>query len=164
MHIFYINGYAESGKDTFVTLVSAYCNVKNTSTIDNIKVLCKKYLGWDGAKDARGRKLLAAVKQASTEYNEGPIKAVRQDIDKSIATGVDILFIHVREVDQMLRMQKLYGGSTLEIQRDTVQSDSTETQFREDARNYVYDYTIDNNGPIESLDKYAQEFAVSFIN
>ena len=65
--VFIINGAAGVGKDTFVEIAKYKIFIKtglptyNISSVDNVKTAAK-ILGWDGEKDARGRKFLSDLK------------------------------------------------------------------------------------------------------
>jgi len=163
MLIFYINGYAECGKDSFVAFVSNYCDSYSISTIDDVKEICRREFGWDGVKDAKGRKLLAAVKQAWADYNNGPVITVKQHIDTHKDLGAAALFIHVREMQQMLHMQQLYGGETIEVLRTNVQPNLTEDAFVVQQGKYCYDHNIDNNSTLDDLETKAQDFVLNYL-
>ena len=72
MEIIVINGYPESGKDTFVNLCKNIVGesfVKNISTVDFVKevaMLC----GWDGTKTPKNRKFLSDLNHIKQKIKE----------------------------------------------------------------------------------------------
>ena len=80
MKIICVNGYARSGKDTFCNFAFYHRGLVYTySTIDEVKKLAKK-IGWDGEKDAKGRKFLSDLKDCLTEYNDLPNRYILKQI------------------------------------------------------------------------------------
>ena len=66
MRIIVISGKAQSGKDTSASMLKEAFEKRGDRTLithfaDLLKYVCKTYLGWDGQKDERGRKLLQEV-------------------------------------------------------------------------------------------------------
>lgn len=66
MRVIVLTGHARSGKDTVATMMkrnlsSMGYNVLIIHYADILKFICKKYLGWDGKKNKRGRTLLQHV-------------------------------------------------------------------------------------------------------
>jgi len=161
MHIVFINGIARSGKDTFVEYCAKYKSVSLISTVDAVKDICRREFGWDGIKDDKGRKLLASIRKVWAEYNDGPVNTVRNHIEKS--KDVAILFIMVREFDEMIRMQDLFGGSTLNIIRPDIEICETEQKFLDMVPNdYDYNLVIVNDSDLSNLDLAAKQFCSLF--
>lgn len=94
--VFIINGYPESGKDTFVDIVTnigiyfdkhdkytgalkeGFLTI-NSSTVDIIKHVAK-ILGWDGVKTPEARKFLSDLKDLSTNFNDYPNQKIINDV------------------------------------------------------------------------------------
>ena len=72
MKIYVVNGAPGAGKTTFENTVEALSyNCDIISTIDPIKERAFLF-GWNGEKDAKGRKLLYNLKRAWVEYGDQP--------------------------------------------------------------------------------------------
>ncbi len=120
--IIVINGAAGSGKDTFVHLVreQADCMVFNLSTVDTIKQIAVSYFKWDGNKDDKGRKLLSDLKDAWTDYCDGPFMEM---VDIISRRNDGLIFCHVREPQEIGIFKRYYGDDcvTLLIRRPGVE-------------------------------------------
>lgn len=166
MEIIVVNGYPESGKDTFVNFCrdivgEAYC--KNISTVDFVKYIATK-CGWDGTKTAKNRKFLSDMKDLLTEWNDVPFQKVKKEIDffrRDLESyGVDkhgIVFIHCREPEEIERFEKELGAKSVFIDRE---ESKKEQSNRSDSRveNHSYTYKIDNNEDLEHLREGAKTF------
>lgn len=156
MKIFYVNGIATSGKDAFLDHVEKYIDIARTSTVDRVKEIAAREFGWDGNKDEKGRKLLASLRYAWGEYNEGPIQEVRKLISICKAP---VMFIMVREFEEMMKMKRFFGGETLLITRPGVTPCETEQKFLDEVpADYEYDTQVCNNGSLEDLRTSASKF------
>lgn len=97
-----VNGYPQSGKDTFIDFcLDTLPNSVKHSTVDTIKKVAK-LLGWDGVKDEKGRKFLSNLKYLSINFNDWPFEEVIELIKLG---GYDYIFTLVREP---LEIEKLY--------------------------------------------------------
>lgn len=166
MEIIVVNGYPESGKDTFVNFCrdivgEAYC--KNISTVDFVKYIAAK-CGWDGTKTAKNRKFLSDMKNLLTEWNDVPFQKVKKEIDffrRDLESyGVDkygIVFIHCREPEEIERFEKELGAKSVFIDRE---ESKREQSNHSDSRveNHLYTYKIDNNENLEHLREGAKTF------
>ena len=166
MEIIVVNGYPESGKDTFVNFCrdivgEAYC--KNISTVDFVKYIAAK-CGWDGTKTAKNRKFLSDMKNLLTEWNDVPFQKVKREIDffrRDLESyGVDkygIVFIHCREPEEIERFEKELGAKSVFIDRE---ESKREQSNHSDSRveNHSYTYKIDNNENLEHLREGAKTF------
>ncbi len=72
-----INGYPQSGKDTFIKFCSEFTEVENISTVDPAKKALM-ILGWDGIKTPEIRKALSDLKDLSTEFFDGLMKYIKK--------------------------------------------------------------------------------------
>ena len=155
--IIVINGPAESGKDTFIELVNKYAKVINFSTIDKIKEIAKQR-GWDGKKTEKDRKFLSDLKKLTTEYNDMAFKNTELAIKDFYQSDNEILFIHIREPEEINRVVKQFKALTLFLKRDSIEiikSNSSDANVG----NYQYDYVI-NNSTSEKLDEQALHFVL----
>ena len=121
------------------------------SSVDEVK----KYgtaLGWDGKKDAKGRKFLSDLKELSSRYN-GPVKYMSYHVEHS---GADVAFTFIREPEEIKKFLCKYPAAiTVLINRGkslklgNISDDSVD--------DYVYDHYMNNNGTEQQLQKSAIE-------
>lgn len=166
MEIIVVNGYPESGKDTFVHFCrdivgEDYC--KNISTVDFVKdvaTLC----GWDGTKTPKNRKFLSDIKDLLTEWNDVPFQKVKKEIDffrRNLEFyGVDkhgIVFIHCREPEEIERFEKELNAKSVFIDREESKKEQS-NHADSKVENHSYTYKIDNNEDLEHLREGAETF------
>ena len=153
--IIIINGTGGSGKDTFVELVSKYALVYNFSSIDKVKELAK-IVGWTGTKTDKDRKFLSDLKHLTTEYNDMAFNSIKEAVENFKTTDKEIMFIHIREPEEIKRAVKEFGALTLLIKREGL--DNISSNYSDaNVDNYNYDYEILNT-TLEELDKKANSF------
>ena len=167
MKILCVNGSPRVGKDLFCKY--AYENrgmVYSYSTIDEVKKLALQ-LGWDGQKDAKGRKFLSDLKDALTTYSDLPRKYVLEQIEQILtlykrSDNSDVIFlVQMREPAEIERWKNLHGARSVCITRDdaTMVTEwgnhaDDETMF------YHYDYYLTNASNKEAW----KEKSVNFID
>jgi hypothetical protein len=95
-----INGSAECGKDTLCNLAAKHYRCQNHSSIDPIKETAKMG-GWIGLKDTKSRKMLSDLKALFIEYNDLPTKYLIRKYYEFERSDDDILFLHIREPDEI---------------------------------------------------------------
>ena len=166
MEIIVVNGYPESGKDTFVNFCrdivgEAYC--KNISTVDFVKYIATK-CGWDGTKTAKNRKFLSDMKDLLSNWNDVPFQKVKKEIElfknELESYGVDkygIIFIHCREPEEIERFEKELGAKSVFIDREESKKEQS-NHADSKVENHSYTYKIDNNDDFEHLRKGAETF------
>lgn len=154
--IIIINGMAESGKDSFVKYVQKYEKAMNFSSVDEIKRVARLF-GWNGGRSEKDRKLLSDLKKTTTEYNDFAFNNTAKAVEEFRASDNNIMFIHVREPEEIARTVKSFGAKTLLIHRAGQKNITSNTS---DARvyDYEYDYVIENDKTLEELDKKAKDF------
>ena len=171
MKIICINGYPRSGKDTFVSFCYEYGSIiQSYSTVDFVKKVAK-ICGWDGVKDLKGRKFLSDLKDILTEYDDIPVKKIKEkilDLIKPIEnlgynTDRIIFFIHTREPEELQRFKDEFGAKTLLIRRTSVEDAEQSNHADKEVLNFNYDYVIDNNGTLEDLQKKADSFIINIL-
>lgn len=167
--IIIINGSGGVGKDAFIKALDCVVShnnicLHNISSVDQVKVFATS-MGWDGSKDEKSRKFLSDLKDLWTAYNNGPIKDVVHKCD-NIGENDNIIFIHCREPDQITLLKEIFEGEgkvckTLLITRPIpiITSNHADANIN----NYIYDYTIANDGSLSDLDDKAKEFYLQII-
>lgn len=154
-NIVIINGTGGSGKDTFVEFVSKYTSVVNFSSVDKVKEVAR-IIGWDGGKTEKDRKFLADLKVLTSEYNDMPFRSMADMVDIFRKSDDEILFLHIREPENIERAVNEFGAKTLLVKRiglENIMSNYSDASVD----NYDYDYRVENN-TLEELEKQAVLF------
>lgn len=149
--IIVINGTGGCGKDTFVDFCKKYINVYNFSSIDKVKEVAK-IIGWTGKKTEKDRKFLADLKKLTTDYNDMAFNSIKEAIDNFNNSSDEIMFIHIREPEEIERVVHLFKAKTLLIKR-IGQKIITSNNSDASVENYDYDFIIINT----TLDEYEQK-------
>ena len=155
--IIIINGTGRSGKDTFVSYCSEYKKVLNVSTVDKAKEAAKILVGWDGTKDDKSRKLLVDLKRLSIDYNDYPTKYIASRVEEFNNSDYELMFIHIRESEEIDKAKKLFNAKTLLITNPNIElitSNDSDAKVNE----YNYDYKVLNDGTLEDLKTKAGDF------
>ncbi|MBR1376336.1 MAG: hypothetical protein IJ565_00775 [Bacilli bacterium] len=159
--IIIINGTGGSGKDTFVEFCSKYANVFNFSSIDKVKEIAK-IIGWTGSKSEKDRKFLSDLKKLTTEYNDMAFNSIKDAINTFNNSDMDVMFIHIREPEEIKRAVDTFGAKTLLVKRDGLAN--IESNYSDaSVDNYNYDYVI-RNTTLEELDEKADKFIEKLNN
>ena len=155
-HVVIINGSAGVGKDTFVAICNSFCKVMNFSSIDEIKKLAK-LIGWDGNKDEKGRKLLSDLKVAMSDYCDLPFQSMKNKYNEFIKSDADILFLHIREPEEIAKAANEFNAITLLIKNKNVKQITSNIA---DANVYdlKYDVVIDNSRTLNDLKNTSKWF------
>ncbi len=151
-----INGPAGSGKDEFIKIVNRYAKVRNFSSVDKVKSIAT-LIGWQGQKDEKSRKFLSDLKRLTTEYNDMSYNDMMRAFEEFKSSDEEIMFIHIREPEEIRRAVKLTGAKTLFIDREGVKK-ITSNPSDAHVDDYTYDMTIINT----TLDEY-QDKAEAFV-
>lgn len=156
-NIIVINGLPRSGKDTFVYLVSKYAMTSNFSSVDFVKDVAK-YAGWNGKKDGKSRLFLSKLKELLSQYDDIPYKKIKEAIEWFMKQDEqELMFIHIREPDEISRVVEDFGAKTLLVRRANNQQIISNDSDKY-IENYKYDYVLNNDSDIDSLDKKAKGF------
>ena len=115
-NIVIINGTGGSGKDTFVEMTKKYAKVYNFSSIDKVKEVAA-LVGWKGTKTEKDRKFLSDLKRLTTEYNDMAFNSIKEAVDIFLKSNNELMFIHIREPEEIKRAVKNFGAKTLLIKR-----------------------------------------------
>lgn len=159
-----INGSGGVGKDTFVHLVDLIIPTILVSSVDKVKEAAS-ILGWDGVKNESNRKFLSDLKLLSTDCNDHPYNYIKEKIAefKSKENKDCILFIMIREPEEIERIKKDFGAKSLLITNDRVKK-IVSNMADANVDNVKYDYVINNNGTYNDLKKSARVFLCRLIN
>ena len=154
--IIVINGTGGSGKDTFVEYVSKYAKVYNFSSVDKVKEIAK-LIGWTGTKTDKDRKFLSDLKKLTTNYNDMSFVSIKEAINKFNSSDNEIMFIHIREPEEILKVVEASGAKTILIKRKNLDNTNSNTSDM-NVDNYNYDYYINNDSTLEDFEEKAKEF------
>lgn len=163
--IFVINGSGGVGKDTFVELVSLELNnrlkkfhtVINYSSVDKVKEIARE-IGWNGQKTEKDRKFLSDLKSLTKNYCDMPFQSMKHKIEDFINNEEGhVLFLHIREPEEIKRIADSFNATTVLIIRDSVTHITSNTSDK-NVFDYHYDFVIENNGTIDDLRNKAKSF------
>ena len=157
--IIIINGYAGSGKDTFIDMCQECTRATRLWTSTPAKKALME-LGWDGVnKGADIRYVLQQLIEMSEFMFDGTVAYLDVALAK-ISDG--LVFIHCREHGKINRLKTRYNAKTLFISSErakqlakTTLSNTSDTCCLE---NYDYDTVIDNNDGFAELRQKAKEY------
>lgn len=153
--IIVINGTGGSGKDTFVEFCMKYAKVKNFSSIDKVKEIAR-IIGWDGQKREKDRKFLSDLKKLTTDYCDMPFNTIKNAVNEFNNSDDEILFIHVREPEEIQKVVDAFSAKTLLVKR--IGYANIESNYSDaNVDNYPYNYVIENS-TLEQLDNSALNF------
>jgi nucleoside-triphosphatase THEP1 len=157
-----INGSGGVGKDTFVDFCRIYANIMNISSVDKIKESAK-ILGWDGGKTEADRKFLSDLKVLSTGYNNYPYEYIKANMEQfNNDRSLGVMFIHVREPEEIEKLKKEFNCITLLIQNINKEGISS-NMADANVDNYEYDFVVHNDDDLISLKNKAIEFIKSIV-
>lgn len=162
-----INGAPGSGKTTFENMLKErmgayYCS---RSTIDRVKEIAEE-CGWDGTKTPENRKFLSDLKDLLTNYNDGPMQDIKwylelfeEDLRFHYVEDRPHIFVSdVREPAGLQRFKDEYDAITILIRRAAAEDVETSNHADAEVLNFDYDYIINNNGTLDTLQKIAYDF------
>ncbi len=157
-HIVIINGSGGVGKDCFVEFCKENIEIVNISSVDKVKQAAS-ILGWDGSKTEMGRLFLSDLKLLSTNYNNDPYEYIKDAITnfKKDPNYLKIMFIHIREPEEIDKIKNDFACSTLLIRNVNI-TKILSNMADANVDNYEYDYIINNDDNLDSLKKQANTF------
>lgn len=154
-----INGYPNSGKDTFVSMVKAiYPKTINFHTSDPVKQALTD-LGWkedwNGDKTDKARNLIAHIMKEGNEL----FNLLEVSVDAVVSKSkVDtMVFIHVREPHNLKLLKEKYNALTVLVRRPEAEQEYTNDSDR-NVDDFEYDYIIENLGKLPLLEASAYLF------
>lgn len=126
------------------------------SSIDYVKEIALK-IGWNGEKDSKGRYFLSELKRILIEYDDIPFKKTCEKIEEFLNSDYEILFICVREAEEIEKIVKKYNAETIIVSREILE------ELSNDSDRYVesyspYTYCLNNNTTLEKLNNIAKSF------
>lgn len=137
-------------------MVSKYAKTVNFSSVDKIKEYAL-YIGWDGEKDAKGRWLLSELKKILTYYNDIPYKITCQKIEEFLKSDNEIMFIHIREAEEIEKIVKKYNAQSIIVKRKVSEELSNDSDRYVDSYTN-YNYMLNNDSNFENLENIAKSF------
>lgn len=161
LQLIVVNGYPRSGKDSFVNacqllLAAKGYETRNVSSVDQVK-RAAQLLGWDGIKDAKGRKFLSDLKDLSTEAYEGPLDYMTDRVRSRDRRWPQwAFFFHIREPQEIAKfVTRFPDTTTIFLHRKEAETHHDNTGDSA-VLDYSYDYHVDNNSTLENLRASAQ--------
>lgn len=168
LRVVIVNGKPGVGKTTFEKLArdilgEAFC--ESRSTVDKVKEIAM-HIGWNGVKDLKSRKLLSDLKDICTEYNDMPITDIVKWLNMweadlryyNVSDHPHVFFIDDREPEHIQRLKEKLNAITVLIRRPGDEDIETSNHADEKVFEYNYDWTIYNDGDIESFKNKTQAF------
>lgn len=159
MKVYVVNGFPCSGKTTFEEYVGKLVkHISILSTISPIEKMAYDF-GWNGEKDAKGRKLLADLKRAWVTYDDQPFRYISYELQ-----GIDydwpdcVVFIDSREPEEIKKLCEEFEAKSVLIRRATVENREQSNESDANVLNYDYDIVIENNGDLSDLALAAENF------
>lgn len=158
-----VNGAPQSGKDTFIDLLSksGRYNVIKTSIIDPIKEI-SEFLNFNTEnKTEKDRKLWADLLKATMDYNQYPITKTFKNIeDKLYNTNInnkDILICVIARNPKNIEIFK-NQFKNIGINTTTVFINNNDKKIFNNIEDksiydYIYDLYIDNSGSLTELEE-----------
>ena len=112
-----INGAPGIGKDTFIEkckdyIADHYYSIKvyNFSSIQPAVNLAREY-HWNTRKDPTSRNMLAEIKQYLDKWFDASFKYITQKIHNTNDYILSIIFVHIREPENIDRLKEYYKDS-----------------------------------------------------
>lgn len=157
--VFLTNGVGCSGKDSFINFVKKYIPIFKYSSIDLVKKMFEVAGVTKEDKTEKKRLLFSDGKDLLTWYDDIPFKDITSIYTDFMSDKIkgEVLFIDIREPEELDRAVKAFGAKTILIRNPSVPKIET-NHADANVENYKYDYIIENNGSLEQLDTCVKEF------
>jgi hypothetical protein len=115
-------------------------------------------------KSEKARLFLARLKFDSSDYNDQPYTYMAQRIREfNSSEYYQLMFIHIREPQEIERVKNDFNCKTILVKNIHVE-DIKSNDADANVYNYQYDYTIENNGDLDSLMLSAHKFVLEVMN
>ena len=93
----------------------------------------------------------------SIDYNDAPTKYIVSKAEEFQSSDYDIMFVHIREIDEIEKLRKLLELKTLLITSNRIQL-ITSNSSDKNVYDYNYDYYISNDGTLDELKVKVDQF------
>lgn len=162
--IYILNGTGTVGKGEFAKAVSKHIASFKYSSIDLVKDMLKVAGVEEEPKTEEKRLLCSDLKDKLTQYDDIPFKDVASVVAdfKNDLIDTDVLFIDIREPDEIARAVETFGAETILVRNPNVVAIKSNHADR-DVEKYKYDYIIENDGTLEQLERVAKMFVCDVI-
>lgn len=141
---------ARCGKDTFAEILNKFIPTRKYSSIDKVKDIARE-CGWNGEKDEVSRKFLSDLKVLTSEYNDMPFNAIKNEVSKfNQDNNKQVLLIDIREPAEIHRAKNVFNAKTILIKNDRVKQINS-NMADANVYNYDYDYVVENNGTLKDF-------------
>lgn len=150
-----INGHNQSGKDTVVEMASKYIPVTNVSSIDPFRNIPYSLGFEEGDKGEKYRLFLSELKKLSKQINNYPMNYIVGkifDFEIGLYEKSQILFIHIREINEIRELLESYPNITTLLVKNPRITQITSNTSDLQVFDYKYEYTINNKGSLEDLE------------
>ena len=160
-----INGAGGVGKDTLCGFAAEEYRVRNVSSVDPIKELARM-AGWEGEKTDRARKMLSDLKRLFTEYNDLPLRYIREQYEQFLKSDEQVMFVHIREPEEIARFVETAPEHirTLLITNSNREPAVYGNVSDDNVALYQYDGTYDNRYSLEETKEIYLQFFRSWFN
>ncbi len=162
--VFIINGSGGVGKDTVCEAAAQFWHVQNVSSITPILSVARA-AGWDGSKTPAARRFLSDLKAACTAFNDLPFRYCVEQWDAFQHSDAEVLFIHIREPDEIERLRRVIGDccKTILVRRPALEESRGPLGNHSDdeVAGYPYDGILVNDGPLENLPDKVHHFLLT---
>ncbi|MCF2670455.1 MAG: hypothetical protein SPJ01_09900 [Butyricicoccus sp.] len=157
--VFIINGKGGVGKDTVCSCAAQFYRVRNISSITPI-VEIARFAGWNGEKTLAARRMLSQLKAVFTEFNDLSFTYCMQQYRAFEQSEDELLFIHVREPEEIARLKRAIGGvcRTLLVRRSDLAQKQYGNRSDDAVEEYPYDLYFENAAPLETLPARVHDF------
>jgi len=164
-----INGAPRSGKDTFIDCMQEITDTVRYSSIDWVKEKAK-LLGWDGKKNAKGRRFLSDIKNATTEYNNTPFKEIIKQFDCYPSAQFKFICVNIREPSEIKKLVSYCKNKNIECFTIRIVNDEAEKKAKAFSNtgdngymNYNYNYKLENNYTLNSFKRSVFDFYSTYL-
>lgn len=167
MKVILISGPFGGGKDTLGKFLaqqpwpSGSQRVLHINFADWVKDAAKRYYAWDGNKTTQaGRHFLQYFATDTVRHHDADYwgdvvarlcAAIQSDFDVFIITD----FRFPNEYDCIAKYVPLQNITTIHIDRDMPNNDCRAHESENSLEHFIFDYYVDNNGPLEQLQESA---------
>lgn len=171
-----ISGKAQNGKDSTADILMNYLKGKSIklSLADYLKYICKKYYGWNGEKDEKGRSLLQFVGtdliRDKLGWQNFHVDRICQDI-KIAENEYDYFLIpDTRRKNEIYITQGMFPDKVITIRVERIGFESPLTLEQQnhisetDLDNFKFDYYIKSKSGLDKLENEVSEFYLKFKN